>query len=46
MIQIHFSERDEMYGTDPNCFEVNGKIPFNFSRLDEALVEQGQKERK
>lgn len=35
-----------MYGVDPNCFEVNGKIPFNFSRLDQALVEQGQKERK
>lgn len=46
MIQIHFSKRDEIYGVDPNSFEVNGKIPLNFSRLDQAFVQQGQIERK
>lgn len=35
-----------MHGIELNCFEVYGKSHFNFGRLDEALVEQGKKERK
>lgn len=35
-----------MYGIDLNCFEVNEKNYLKFTRLDQALVVQGQNQRK